>query len=97
MSRPIIIGGGLAGGAAAARLAQLGRPALLIEREAGPHDKVCGEFLSGEAVTALGKLGLDCRRLGGVPIGAALSPAPATSGAACRKRNACCYYDISRA
>lgn len=69
MTRPVIIGGGLAGGAAAARLAQLGRPALLFEREAGPHDKVCGEFLSGEAVTALGKLGLDCQRLGGVPIG----------------------------
>jgi len=41
---------------------------LLIEREAGPHDKVCGEFLSFEAAGYLAELGLDATALGAVPI-----------------------------
>ncbi|OYU14472.1 MAG: hypothetical protein CFE37_10790 [Alphaproteobacteria bacterium PA4] len=66
--RAIIIGGGLAGGAAAARLAQLGQPPLLLEREAGAHDKICGEFLSVEAGRHLAGLGVDVARLGGARI-----------------------------
>ncbi len=66
--RPVIVGGGLAGGAAAARLALLGKNPLLIEREAAPHDKVCGEFLSIEATRHLSALGLDIAPLGGAPI-----------------------------
>ena len=54
-----VIGGGLAGASFATRLAEAGRDVLLIEREAGPHDKVCGEFLSREAVQYLTALGLD--------------------------------------
>lgn len=66
--RPVIIGGGLAGGAAAARLASRGAPPLLLEREAGAHDKVCGEFLSVEAGRHLAALGLDVATLGGSRI-----------------------------
>lgn len=68
MSRTVIIGGGLAGGAVAARLAHLGRPALVLEREAGAHDKICGEFLSVEAGRHLAALGFDVARLGGARI-----------------------------
>jgi flavin-dependent dehydrogenase len=65
----LIIGGGLAGAAAAIDLARAGHRALLLEREAAPHDKICGEFLSGEAVAALEALGVPPARLGAVPIG----------------------------
>ena len=68
MRSPLIIGGGLAGAAAGIDLARSGHRPLLLEREAGPHDKICGEFLSGEAVAALAGLGVDARRLGAVPI-----------------------------
>ncbi|WP_156257053.1 NAD(P)/FAD-dependent oxidoreductase, partial [Sandarakinorhabdus oryzae] len=66
--RPLIVGGGLAGTAAGIDLARTGHAPLLLEREAGPHDKICGEFLSGEAVAALAGLGVDARALGAVPI-----------------------------
>jgi flavin-dependent dehydrogenase len=68
MEETLIIGGGPAGASLAVRLARAGRPVLLIEREAGPHDKVCGEFLSFEAAGYLAELGLDARALGAVPI-----------------------------
>lgn len=64
----LVIGGGLAGGAAALLLARAGRPVRLLERERGPHHKVCGEFLSVEAHRHLSALGLDPRALGAVPI-----------------------------
>ncbi len=68
MTRPIIIGGGLAGAAAATRLASLGQRPLLLEREAEAHDKICGEFLSVEAGRHLAALGFDMARLGGQRI-----------------------------
>ncbi len=68
MKQAVIIGGGLAGGAAAARLAILGQRPLLLEREAGAHDKICGEFLSVEATRHLAALGFDAGRLGGARI-----------------------------
>lgn len=64
-----MIGGGPAGASFAARLAEAGRDVLVIEREAGPHDKVCGEFLSREALLYLSALGIDLPALGAVPIG----------------------------
>ncbi len=64
----VIAGGGLAGGAAAALLEQGGRRPLLLERTAGEHDKICGEFLSTEAQAHLAALGLDVARLGGATI-----------------------------
>lgn len=60
----LVIGGGVAGGGAAIALARAGRQVVLLERESGPHDKVCGEFLSGEAVLYLKSLGIDPVGLG---------------------------------
>ena len=65
---PVIVGGGLAGGAAALRLAQRGLAPLLLERQGAPHDKVCGEFLSVEAARHLAALGVEVAALGGAPI-----------------------------
>jgi flavin-dependent dehydrogenase len=66
--RVMVIGGGVAGAAAAAELARAGRPVLLIERQNEPHHKVCGEFLSHEAALYLGDLRIDLDRLGAVRI-----------------------------
>lgn len=52
-----VVGGGLAGCAAAARLAHNGWPVLLLERDTFPRDKLCGEFLSGESRALLEQLG----------------------------------------
>ena len=64
----VVIGGGLAGAAVAKRLGEAGRDVVLIEREPEAHDKVCGEFLSFEAVHYLRRLGIDPPALGAVPI-----------------------------
>ena len=64
----LIVGGGLAGSAAAITLAQAGRAVTLVEKESKPHNKVCGEFLSHEALTYLSHLGVDAVSLGAVPI-----------------------------
>ena len=64
----IIVGGGPAGAAAAIRLAAAGREALVIERHAEPHHKVCGEFLSIETQDIVRRLGVDCAAQGAVPI-----------------------------
>ncbi len=53
----VVIGGGLAGCAAATQLAREGWRVLLIERDTFPRDKICGEFLSGESRALLAKLG----------------------------------------
>jgi len=42
----VVIGGGVAGSAAAIRLAQNGQDVLLLEKEPAAHDKVCGEFIA---------------------------------------------------
>ncbi|GGE20025.1 FAD-dependent oxidoreductase [Polymorphobacter glacialis] len=68
MMQPVIIGGGLAGGSVATRLAQLGHAPVLLEREPGAHDKICGEFLSVEASRHLAAIGFDVARLGGARI-----------------------------
>ena len=64
----LVIGGGLAGAAFAIRVARAGRRVVLIERESGENDKVCGEFLSGETQAAIGALGVDLSALGALPI-----------------------------
>lgn len=66
-----IAGGGLAGAAAACHLADAGRRVVLLERERGPHHKVCGEFWSIEAQGQLDTLGGGDRllpSLGAAPI-----------------------------
>lgn len=67
---PLIIGGGPAGAAAAIALARAGHAPTLIERTTRPADKVCGDFLSAEAIGTLAGHGLDLD---------ALAPAPITS------------------
>src|SRR6185437_14511936 len=57
----IILGGGPAGSAAAIELALAGR-------RVAAHDKVCGDFLSTEALDILSSLGLNFSALGAVPI-----------------------------
>lgn len=68
-----VAGGGLAGAAAACRLAEGGRRVVLLEREREVRHKVCGEFVSGDAEQCLEALGLELagglpRRLGAVPV-----------------------------
>jgi flavin-dependent dehydrogenase len=64
----LILGGGVAGCAASIALARKGRAVRLIEREPTCRHKVCGEFLSGEALKDLYALGIDVASLGAVPI-----------------------------
>ncbi len=64
----LIIGGGVAGCAASIALARRGRSVTLIEREPTPRHKVCGEFLSGEALEDLHAIGIDVASLGAVPL-----------------------------
>ncbi len=64
----LIVGGGLAGSAAAILLARAGRKVVLVERESQPQHKVCGEFLSQEALMYLRQLGVDVEGLGAVAI-----------------------------
>lgn len=64
----LVIGGGPAGAALAIHLARAGRDVLVLERTATAHDKVCGEFLSGEALAELHQLGIDASALGAASI-----------------------------
>ena len=63
-----IIGAGLAGSAAAIYLARAHHPVTLIEQHAAPRHKVCGDFLSAEALAYLHDLGLDLAAFGAVPL-----------------------------
>jgi menaquinone-9 beta-reductase len=54
----LIVGGGPAGAAAAIAIARAGRDVTVIERNVGPTDKVCGDFLSTEAISAIAALGV---------------------------------------
>ena len=53
----VVVGAGPAGSAAATLLADRGRKVLLVEKDAFPRPKVCGEFLSADAVPSLERLG----------------------------------------
>lgn len=64
----LVLGGGVAGCAASIALARKGRSVTLIEREPAPRHKVCGDFLSGEALEDLHALGIDVASLGAVPL-----------------------------
>jgi flavin-dependent dehydrogenase len=64
----LVIGGGPAGARVALRLASAARNVLLVEKESGPHHKVCGEFLSREAVDYLHQAGVNPLALGATSI-----------------------------
>ena len=64
----LVVGGGLAGSMVAIRLAAAGHSVTVLEKERAPHHKVCGEFLSPEAVDSLRQVGIDPISLGAVPI-----------------------------
>lgn len=68
MTDALILGGGIAGSAAATLIARTGRSVRLLERQTGAHHKVCGEFLSIEACDHLATLGIDAAALGAVAI-----------------------------
>jgi flavin-dependent dehydrogenase len=54
----LILGGGPAGASLAAMAASAGADVLVLDREAFPRDKVCGEFLSPEGCAVLERLGV---------------------------------------
>jgi flavin-dependent dehydrogenase len=64
----LIIGGGPAGAALGTLLARRGRNVEIVEQSPAMHHKVCGEFLSREAVSYVAQLGLDLGALGAAPI-----------------------------
>jgi len=64
----LVIGGGPAGSAVAARLAAAGRAVILCERQARPGPQVCGEFISASAVEELQDLGVATTLLGAAEI-----------------------------
>lgn len=64
----VVAGGGLAGAAFGIEIVRGGWRAILVEKTSGPHHKVCGEFLSGDAQVLLRYLGVDCVGLGSQTI-----------------------------
>lgn len=60
----MIIGGGLAGLISGFRLAKAGIPCVLIEKKSYPLHRVCGEYISNEAVPFLRSIGLYPEELG---------------------------------
>jgi len=62
----VIVGGGPGGTTLAALLGARGVAVTLIERETFPRDKLCGEFLSYDALPIVDRLGVDLR--GAPPI-----------------------------
>jgi flavin-dependent dehydrogenase len=64
----LVIGGGPAGAMVALRLAAAGRSVTLLEKAPGAHHKVCGGFLSHEAIAYLEHAGISPRQLGAVAV-----------------------------
>ena len=64
----LVIGGGPAGAMTAIKLAEAGRRVTLVEKESAPQHKVCGEFLSREAIEYLQRISIFPSELGAVPI-----------------------------
>ena len=64
----LIIGGGLAGLTAALHLQKAGLPVILIEKNAFPFHKVCGEYISNEVLPYLRWLGIFPEELGALTI-----------------------------
>ena len=85
----IVAGGGPAGTSAAITAARLGARVLLLERGRFPRHKVCGEFVSPEALGLLGSL------LGGNPEAEAmLRAAPRISHARAFVAGQCAEFPL---
>jgi flavin-dependent dehydrogenase len=67
-SEVVIVGAGLAGSSAAIALARAGREVVLLERETQAQHKVCGEFLSQEAIAYLRTLGVEPSDFGALQV-----------------------------
>lgn len=63
-----IVGGGLAGLTAAIHLCREGLDVVLFEKNQFPHHKVCGEYLSNEALPYLQSLGINLEEVGPMKI-----------------------------
>ncbi len=63
-----IIGGGLAGLACSIRLARAGIKVILIEKNTYPFHKVCGEYISNEALDYVKSLGVNPFDFGAVSL-----------------------------
>jgi len=59
----LIIGGGLAGLTAAIHLQKFGLNVTLVEKQAYPHHKICGEYISNEVLPYLKWLDIDIEKL----------------------------------
>jgi flavin-dependent dehydrogenase len=64
----LVFGGGPAGSMLALRLAAAGRNVTVLEKEKEAHHKVCGEFLSQEAIEYLNQIRVDPVQLGAASI-----------------------------
>jgi flavin-dependent dehydrogenase len=64
----LVIGAGPAGAVAARALARSGARVLLCERGSLPRQRLCGEFVSPEAVADLAAIGLDLAAQGAISI-----------------------------
>jgi flavin-dependent dehydrogenase len=64
----IVIGGGPGGAMLGLRLAEAGREVMILEKERHACDKVCGEFLSREAIGYLRQAGIEPCSLGASTI-----------------------------
>jgi len=64
----LIVGGGLAGLTAAIHLSRQQIPVVLVEKEAYPHHKVCGEYISNEVLPYLRWLEADPAPLGPISL-----------------------------
>ena len=72
----VLIGGGLAGLAAALDLARRGYQVAVVERKQYPFHKVCGEYVSNEVLPYLRRLGADPAELGPAAISRFLLSSP---------------------